>query len=342
MAKRKKKTILRLGDIIEMVVSGSSFAYFQYVNKLEKFGHFIRVFRGTYNTRQNIDNIIKFDDLFQTFLNLEYDLNNKSDPHPLTIIGNAPIPEQYRNFPVFKSDIPLGNGEARWFLVYLNKENEGGEYSKKVIKLDNTLPDEYHNCPTKGIMFTPLLCERILAGATNSYDVHLYEKLKIQAEEEAKQASMKEKSEPNERVSTNISAPSVQQTRAFIGTEFNPLEKAIKKLLNKLDSIAEKYEDIFDTFVREEMFSAIYHGFVLLEHDYKLPESFGMFSKAGNKRVFTALSDFIKDVQILAKREESLQTIPKRLNSFQDDRIQSKNGITYDEYFGEMEKLDEK
>jgi hypothetical protein len=54
------------------------------------------------------------------------------------------------------------------------------------------------------------------------------------------------------------------------------------------------------------------------------------------------LSTFINDAQILSEKEESLQTVSKRLDAFQDDRIQSKNGTTYDEYFGEMETLNEK
>jgi hypothetical protein len=346
MAKRKKKIIPKPGDVIEINLN-DSFAYTQFIGyHINKFA-FIRVFQGIFDIHQVIENVSCLDEQFQSVISLNYELNYNDSRYYATIIGNVPIPETYKIFPIFKTYDDFGNNNIIWYLEYgddriFSEDEWVHSRVKNLREIGRELPLEYYEYPTSKPIDPKELRERIMVGATNSYDVYLFKKWAIQAEEEIKQAAMKEKSELNENVSTNISISNVRQTRTFTDTEFNPLEKILTKLLNRLDSIAEKYEDIFDTAVREEMFSVVYHSFVLLEHDYKLPESFGMFSKAGNKRIFTALSAFIKDVQLLVEKEECLQTNSKRLDAFQDDRIQSKNGTTYDEYFGEMEELNEK
>ena len=41
------------------------------------------------------------------------------------------------------------------------------------------------------------------------------------------------------------------------------MKDTLKKLLDTLDSISEEHEEVTDTDVRDQMYEAVYHGFIL-------------------------------------------------------------------------------
>jgi len=116
----------------------------------------------------------------------------------------------------------------------------------------------------------------------------------------------------------------------------NPIAVSLKKLLTRLDGIMEKHEEVQDTDVREQLHEAVQNAFVLETADYGLPEEFGMFTKAGNKRVRSALAAFLpKAVELATKAGLSSESL--RLAAFQDIEVTSENGSTYDDYFGDSD-----
>src|SRR4051812_32735979 len=98
----------------------------------------------------------------------------------------------------------------------------------------------------------------------------------------------------------------------------NPMEAALKKLLDTLDSIAEEHAEVSDTDVREQMYESVYHGFILQTPGFTLPAVFGMFDPAGDVAIRAALAEFLS-----APRAASFGTPQERFDAFQDGSVLS-------------------
>ncbi|MGL6073060.1 MAG: hypothetical protein ACRC8S_02740 [Fimbriiglobus sp.] len=117
------------------------------------------------------------------------------------------------------------------------------------------------------------------------------------------------------------------------------MKKPLKALLNAMDKIAEEYEEVTDTAVREEMASAIESALLTGVAGYELPDDFGMFEPKGNAKVKVALAKFIA-AALIEVEVAGLKTREDRLRAFQDDEVESSEGNTYDEYFGYDDSLE--
>jgi len=115
------------------------------------------------------------------------------------------------------------------------------------------------------------------------------------------------------------------------------MKKALKQLINGLDKVFELHEEVGDTAVREELYSAVHKGFIVPQPGYALPAKFGMFSDEGDKKVRSALQKFLAHPEVVAAAK-ALRTPEARLASFQDGDVESTEGNTWDEYFGYAEK----
>jgi hypothetical protein len=118
------------------------------------------------------------------------------------------------------------------------------------------------------------------------------------------------------------------------------MKKSLKALLNALDKIAEEYDEVLDTDVREEMRQAVESALLEPVPDYQLPDEFAMFEPKGNAKVKAALAKFIASAQAECEAA-GLKTRDDRLRAFQDIEVESRDGNTYDEYFGHDPSLDE-
>ena len=114
------------------------------------------------------------------------------------------------------------------------------------------------------------------------------------------------------------------------------MKKALKQLIDALDKVFERHEEVGDTAVREAMYDAVHKSFIKPVKGYELPEEFGMFSAAGNKKVRAALAKFLAHPDVVAAGE-TLKTPKQRLDAFQDGDVESSEGNWYDEYFGYAE-----
>jgi hypothetical protein len=120
------------------------------------------------------------------------------------------------------------------------------------------------------------------------------------------------------------------------GNSTRTMKGHLKRLLDQLDSTMESHEEVGDTDVREQMYAAVYHGFIVQTPDYTLPSEFGMFEPAGNSAVRSALTEFISAASALG-----IPTPQQRFEAFQDNSVLSSAGNAYDEYFGDAGSLDE-
>jgi len=116
------------------------------------------------------------------------------------------------------------------------------------------------------------------------------------------------------------------------------MQDKLKCLLDDLDKIAENHEEVGDTDVREQMSDAVLKLFIIPVEGYELPGEFGMFSNEGNTAVKNALEKFLQNVQGLIG-SQGFDTPEHRLQAFQNEDIESDDGMYYDDYFGYIESI---
>ena len=116
------------------------------------------------------------------------------------------------------------------------------------------------------------------------------------------------------------------------------IKKALREFLTAVDRIDVKHEEVGDSDVRDQMYAAIFRGFIQPQHDYSLPATFGMFSEEGNRLVRTALDKFLRHPETLAASRK-LKSPEDRFAAFQDDEVKTSEGTTYMDHFGSSNKV---
>ncbi len=110
-------------------------------------------------------------------------------------------------------------------------------------------------------------------------------------------------------------------------------KQALRELLDEIERIGRRHDELYDTIVREQMAEAILRAFVFDEPDYELPREFGMESRRADAAVRRALERYIDKARRLARRH-GLRDPAQRLRVFEDLEVTSRGGETYDEFFG--------
>src|SRR5262249_50621274 len=100
------------------------------------------------------------------------------------------------------------------------------------------------------------------------------------------------------------------------------MKKALRSLLNAIGRIADRFEEVTDTEVRERMRAAIERSVIGPKKGYVLPDAFGMFSPQGDAKVKAALAKFIEAARLEAQ-QTGLSTRKQRLLAFQDLAVES-------------------
>lgn len=147
----------KVGDIIEIRTS-SGFAYAQYVLKNKLYGALLRVFSKVYPSRpKSFLKIVEHPPTFQCFFPLSAALKTGV----VDIAGNAPLPEEAKVFPIFRSGMvdPVTRKVQTWWLWDGEKEWRVGELSPEQRRL-----------PIRGVWNDTLLVERIEEGWTPESD----------------------------------------------------------------------------------------------------------------------------------------------------------------------------
>ena len=111
------------------------------------------------------------------------------------------------------------------------------------------------------------------------------------------------------------------------------IKKALKQFLTSLDKVFSKHEEVGDSHVRDQMYAAIYHGFIQPQRGHSLPAQFGMFSDKGNELVHNALQKFLTHPEVIAA-SRALRRPEDRFAAFQDCDVETTEGTIMSEYFG--------
>lgn len=151
---------VQFGDIFEIKTS-KGLAYAIYTHKHErppKFGAVIRVYDHLYKSRpHDVSEITKNPVRFVTFFPLQAAVNQGI----FEIIGNVPIPEALKSFPIFRDGVadPKTKKVATWWLWDGEKEWQIGR-----------LTPEQRNLPIRSVWNDTYLIERIEEGWRPSND----------------------------------------------------------------------------------------------------------------------------------------------------------------------------
>ena len=139
-----------IGDIVE-IATPKGYAYAQYTHKHPTYGALIRVLKGIFKEKpENLLNLKTGEYQFITFFPLGAAVNRGV----VNIVGNLPLPEKSKVFPVFKAGTSDLNGKVEvWWLW-------DGEKEWKVGKLKK----EQQDLPLRGVINDTLLIERICNG----------------------------------------------------------------------------------------------------------------------------------------------------------------------------------
>jgi len=111
------------------------------------------------------------------------------------------------------------------------------------------------------------------------------------------------------------------------------MEEALLKLLLKLEVIGNQHEEAGDTVCRDAMRSAVFRSFLRPEPGYELPDDFGLYDAEANYAVKEAIAEYVSTAMSLAAAL-GLSSFQQRLAAFQNPSIATRDGTTYDEFFG--------
>jgi hypothetical protein len=104
-------------------------------------------------------------------------------------------------------------------------------------------------------------------------------------------------------------------------------------LLEDLETIGDRHEELFDTDVREHLWEAIEAGLIRQEAGFEVPAQLGMFSEEANAWVAAVLGRHIAQLKE-AFKAIGLDSEEKRLASFFNPKLHTPRGATVDEFFG--------
>ncbi len=86
------------------------------------------------------------------------------------------------------------------------------------------------------------------------------------------------------------------------------------------------------------MSETIFQGLLKPSDNYNTPDDFGMFSDDANRQIKAALIRFLSAVESKIG-DPGIKTPEERLNAFQDEDVESDDGMFYDDYFGYAEGI---
>jgi hypothetical protein len=149
---------LKLGDVLEVTLPGKGLAYVQYANNHRDppvYGPLIRVLPGIFRTRpKSLAEMAAGRESWFTF----FPAGPAVSRGYLSIVGNEPIPEHARDWPLFKAyNANFYTGERVWYLCDVKSGT-----SRKV----GALNEKYYDCPMREVIDLKILEDRILNGWT--------------------------------------------------------------------------------------------------------------------------------------------------------------------------------
>jgi|GEM_PF-2954981 len=122
--------------------------------------------------------------------------------------------------------------------------------------------------------------------------------------------------------------------------EYSEVQKVLKKLLDRLEIIAQEDDEVYEMESKMALSDAIVKGFIFDNPEYTLPNHFGLESDELNLEIKNALQEYIEAMSSLVKNY-SLDDEDKRWDTFQDMDVESDGEQDVEEFFDWIEDLDD-
>jgi len=103
--------------------------------------------------------------------------------------------------------------------------------------------------------------------------------------------------------------------------------------LTELESIGDEHDEIYDTEVKENLWSYLESRFIKYERDTPLPSSFGMFSPEGDEKIRQVFLNNTERLETIISVFE-LDTVEKRKVSFTNTKLRTERGSKLEDFFG--------
>jgi hypothetical protein len=126
----------------------------------------------------------------------------------------------------------------------------------------------------------------------------------------------------------------VAKKRSKYERKIRSLTRPLKQLLTALDKISANHAEVCDAEVRDRMYAAVFRSFIKPEGTYAIPEDFGMHTKEGNALVRSTLQTFLTHPGVTVASAK-LTSAEDRLAAFHNDGVETAQGSTCFDYFGE-------
>jgi hypothetical protein len=115
------------------------------------------------------------------------------------------------------------------------------------------------------------------------------------------------------------------------------MESLLQQLLDALERIGKRHEDLYDEEARRRMLEAIRASFIEPQPGYQMPDRYGLSDAGANGQVRGALVRYVEGASARA-RELGLDTAQARLAAFQNRDVHSRDAEQYsDDFFGWLE-----
>ena len=108
---------------------------------------------------------------------------------------------------------------------------------------------------------------------------------------------------------------------------------SIAALLEDLEAISKEHEEIFDTDVREQMWTFLESRFIQWNKETPVPSEFGMFTPEGNDKIRSAFGRNTEHLDTIIDIFD-LDTYEKRKQSFTNPVLTTEAGNHLDDFFG--------
>ena len=309
----------------------------------------LRLFEGSFAEPLEMQDVLRLPTQFHAYIGYYAPGDLRADD-VLRVVGNVEPPERYREPPITKRYEFYEPWKQKIWTVGTNVYASEGPERRTVGPI---LPDEYKNCPDGETLMAgagvAVLLSRWETGWTDSSDTEPTPPAEVVPHEEPNWADWDEISKQrdfeiwwenyhNENFPYSLVDPWKNIPKQQAQKRRNSIKKPLLQLLNEFDRIAQTYEEIGDTDVREQIRDALNDGYVTPKDGFKLPETFGMFEAEGNAQVGAALRQFLAAANKIAAQRKNLQTAKGRLRSIQDENVTSDAGTLYDEYWGYVDE----
>ena len=103
--------------------------------------------------------------------------------------------------------------------------------------------------------------------------------------------------------------------------------------LGDLEAIGDEHEEIYDTEVRENLWSYLEARFIKYDKEAPLPSSFGMFTEDANEKIRQVFAHNASRLDTIIEVFE-LDTVEKRKTSFTNSKLTTERGSKLEDFFG--------